>query len=160
MKANINNQILDVEVINANYNNHASEVKILEGTFSGKCTIVENTDLVADKYTVSFKSKSYNTESKYERTFELSDNKRYLDFDLTITSENEDTAYYVLNKISSYMEAELKEYNFSFARCAGYGEVESNQFIDTASINFEHGFMAETKKTIMTAYKEAKRLLK
>lgn len=46
MKANINNQILRVQIMNDNYNDHSVEVKILEGTFKGKCTIVEQSDLI------------------------------------------------------------------------------------------------------------------
>lgn len=110
------------------------------------------------KYTVSFNTTKYESEDKYSRELINSNYFRTLDFNLTITSEDEDTAYYIFTKISSYMEAELKEYGFEFARCTGYGEVEANQFVDTASINFEHGSMAEIKKAVMTAYKEAKKL--
>jgi hypothetical protein len=160
MKANINNQVLTIEVINSNYNNHASEVKILEGTFSGKCAIVENSDLITDKYTVSFKAEKYESENSYEKTLELSNNQRYLDFNLEIKSENEDTANYIFDKIANYIESELKsEYGFEFARCTGYDK-DYQSYVDTASINFEHGFMVETKKAIMTAYKEAKKSLK
>lgn len=160
MKANINNQILEVEVINSNYNNHSVEVKILEGTFSGKCTIVENSDLVADKYIVSFKANKYESENAYEKTLAWSNNHRTLDFNLEIKSENEDTANYIFDKIANYMESELKsEYGFEFGRCTGYDK-DYQSYVDTASINFEHGFMAEIKKAVMTAYKEAKKSLK
>lgn len=46
MKAMINNQLLTVEIKDNNYNDHAVEVVILEGTFKGKYTIVEKKDLV------------------------------------------------------------------------------------------------------------------
>lgn len=46
MKAMINNQLLTVEVKDVNYNDHAVEVEILEGTFKGKYIIVEKKDLV------------------------------------------------------------------------------------------------------------------
>lgn len=160
MKANINNQLLEVKVINANYNDHAVEVKILEGVFSGKCAIVEKSDLVTAKYTISFKAEKYESENEYEKTLAWSNNYRTLDFNLEIKSEDEDTANYIFDKIASYMESELKECDFQFARCTGYGDVENNQYIDTASINFVHGQMAETKKNIMTAYKEAKKSLR
>lgn len=129
-------------------------------TDSEKRVYIQIKNVKLAKYTVSFNTTKYESEDKYARSLERSNYFRTLDFNLTITSENEDTAYYIFNKISSYMESELKEYGFEFSRCTTYGEVESNQFVDTASINFEHGFMAEIKKDIMTAYKEAKKSLR
>lgn len=157
MKANINNQVLEIEVINSNYNNHASEVKILEGTFTGKKAIVENTDLTIDKYTVSAKCSMYQSEDSYERTLFNSDYSRSLQFELTITSENEDTQNYIFDKIANYMQSEIKECNFQFAGCP---TIESGQYWDCASIDFEHGSMTEIKKAIMATYKEAKKSLK
>lgn len=49
MKAMINNQVLDVRMINSNYNDHAKEVEIIEGTFKGNYCIVENHDFIVEK---------------------------------------------------------------------------------------------------------------
>jgi hypothetical protein len=49
MKAKIDNKILKVRIINNNYNDHAKEVEILEGTFMGVYTIVKNKDFIEDK---------------------------------------------------------------------------------------------------------------
>jgi DNA-binding transcriptional regulator YhcF (GntR family) len=49
MKAKIDNKILNVRIINANYNEYAVECEILEGNFKGAYTIVENTDLIKEK---------------------------------------------------------------------------------------------------------------
>lgn len=160
MKANINNKLYKVKVINSNYNNHSIEVKILEGTFAGKCAIVEKSDLVTAKYTVSAKCSKYESEDSYERSLDNSSYYRTLDFDLSVKSEDEETANYIFDKIAEYMESELKEYDFQFARCTSYGEVEDKLYLNTASIDFQHGFMAETKKAIMTSYKEVKKLLR
>lgn len=46
MKAKIDNKVLRVEMVDNNYNDHASEVRILDGTFAGRLCIVENTDLI------------------------------------------------------------------------------------------------------------------
>ncbi|WP_252225345.1 MULTISPECIES: hypothetical protein [unclassified Clostridium] len=46
MKAKIDNKVLRVEMVDSNYNDHASEVRIIEGTFNGRLCIVENTDLI------------------------------------------------------------------------------------------------------------------
>lgn len=69
MKARINNDVVEVKVIDSNYNEHASEVKILSGTFQGKCTIVENEDLIPEKpiktkrFLVQVPDFSYRTET-------------------------------------------------------------------------------------------------
>jgi hypothetical protein len=160
MKANINNKLYEVKIMNSNYNDHAVEVKILEGTFSGKNTIVEKSDLVTAKYTVKAECSKYQSEDEYERSLTTSNYYRNLDFDLSITSEDEETANYIFDKITNYMESELKEYGFEFARCTGFGQIEDNLYLDTASVNYTHGLMTETKKAIMTVYKEAKKSLR
>ena len=43
--ARVNNKILKVLVVDANYNDHAVEAKILEGSFKGVPIIIENRDL-------------------------------------------------------------------------------------------------------------------
>lgn len=160
MKAKINNQILRVQIINNNYNDHAVEVKILEGTFSGKCAIVEKADLITSKYTLKAECKKYESEDSYERSLDNSNYYRTLDFDLSVKSEDKETAEYIFDEIASYMELELKEYDFQFARCTSYGEIEDKLYLDTASVEYTHGLMVETKKAIMTAYKEAKKSLR
>lgn len=52
MKAKIDNNIVTVKMVNANYNDHASEVQILEGTHKGNYTIVENTDIIEEVKTI------------------------------------------------------------------------------------------------------------
>jgi hypothetical protein len=49
-KANINNQIVTVKIIDTNYNNHAKEVIIMEGIHKGRYAIVENNDIIIDSY--------------------------------------------------------------------------------------------------------------
>jgi len=51
MKAKIDNNILEVKVINSNYNDHAKEVEILEGIFKGVYAIVENHDFIIEQPT-------------------------------------------------------------------------------------------------------------
>jgi hypothetical protein len=150
-------QELEVRVINSNYNDHAVEVKILEGTFSGKCAIVEKSDLVVAKYTVKAECKKYESEDSYERSLVTSNYYRTLEFELTIVSEDEQTQDYIYNAISNYMESELQEYDFQFSGCP---IIENGQYFESASVEYVHGQMAEAKKTVMTAYKEAKKSLR
>lgn len=49
MKAKVNNKIVDVEIIDKNYNNESVEVELLSGTFKGCRTIVLKSDLVKEK---------------------------------------------------------------------------------------------------------------
>jgi len=150
-------QELEVRVVNANYNDHAVEVQILEGSFKGQRTIVEKSDLVIAKYTVKAECKKYENEDSYKRTLWDSDYHRSLSFELTVTCEDEATQDYIVEKIESYMRKELKEYNFQLSGCP---TIENGQYWDCASVDFQHGFMTEIKKDIMTTYKEAKKLLK
>lgn len=50
MLANINNQIVSVKIIDNNYNDHAKEVQILEGTHKGQYAIVEDKDIIINTY--------------------------------------------------------------------------------------------------------------
>lgn len=54
MKAKINNNILEVRIINSNYNDHAKEIEILEGTFKGVYAIVENNDFIIEQPTKKY----------------------------------------------------------------------------------------------------------
>lgn len=148
---------LQVEVINTNYNEHAVEVKILEGNFTGKCAIVEKKDLVLDKHSISTKIAKYANEDSYERTLTTSDYRRSLEFELTIKCEDTNTQDYIYSIISNHMEKELDKYDFQFSTCP---TIENGEYWESASVEYTHGSMAEVKKAIMTAYKEAKALLK
>ncbi len=50
MLANINNQMVSVKIIDNNYNDHAKEVQILEGTHKGQYAIVEDKDIIINTY--------------------------------------------------------------------------------------------------------------
>ena len=94
-------QELEVRVVNANYNDHAVEVQILEGSFKGQRTIVEKSDLVIAKYTVKAECKKYENEDSYKRTLWDSDYHRSLSFELTVTCEDEATQDYIVEKINN-----------------------------------------------------------
>lgn len=53
MKAKIDSNIVTVKMVNANYNDHACEVQILEGSHKGNYTIVENIDIIEEIKTIS-----------------------------------------------------------------------------------------------------------
>lgn len=49
MKVKIDNKIIKVKIINANYNENSKEIELLEGTFKGKYAIVNNKDFIIEK---------------------------------------------------------------------------------------------------------------
>jgi len=53
MKAKIDNKIVTVKMVNANYNDHACEVQIVNGQWKGNYTIVENADIIEKVKTIN-----------------------------------------------------------------------------------------------------------
>lgn len=54
MKVKIDNNILEVKIINKNYNSECAEVEILEGNHKGVYCIVKKSDLIKPKKTKRF----------------------------------------------------------------------------------------------------------
>lgn len=52
MKAKIDNKIVTVKMINANYNDTSAEVELLEGTFQGRRAIVNKCDIIKEVKTI------------------------------------------------------------------------------------------------------------
>lgn len=117
--ANIDGKQTLVKVINNNYNNHAKEVKILEGSHTGIYTIVENKDIEPVK--VKFTAKvCYDTTRSEEFDGSKWVNKitgRF--FNITITSDSITSCNDLLDSLESCINSEYN--NLYFARC---GEVE------------------------------------
>jgi len=73
MKARIDNRIEEVEIIDANYNDYAVEVKTIGGKFDGVYAIVEKQDLIKEKKTkrflVQMQDFNYDTKTYYYKSF-------------------------------------------------------------------------------------------
>ena len=148
MKANIDNKVLEVKVIDANYNENSVEVELLEGNFKGYRAIVKKEDLVQETKKASAKLEVVKFEDENifgEKT------RRTLGFNIIVTGTN---AEEVLEEIASYMEKENDE--VEFARCP---DVEEDKACDGFDIEFTYGQMGKMKKEITELFKEAKKAL-
>ncbi|EGT3606756.1 hypothetical protein FKF97_10155 [Clostridium perfringens] len=112
----INNKELKVKIIDNNYNNHASEVEILEGVWLGRRVIVENKNLTIIKVKtykelINFIKNSIGNIDLSENHFcEFIDNYIYnviKNFSKDYTLSN--TEYYNLLHTSDYGECKSKE---------------------------------------------------
>ncbi|WP_346938135.1 hypothetical protein [uncultured Clostridium sp.] len=52
MKAKIDNKIVTIKMVNANYNESSAEVELLEGTFQGRRAIVNKCDIIEEIKTI------------------------------------------------------------------------------------------------------------
>lgn len=112
----INNKQMEVQIINNDYNDHASEVEILEGTWKGQRVIVENKDLIVTtpktyKQLINIvKNNIGNADLEDHHFGEFIDNITYdiiqrfaIDYELT------DRDYYDLLLSSSYDDCKNKD---------------------------------------------------
>ena len=104
MKAIINNKEYNVKVIDDNYNETSVEVKILDGTFAGKCAIVRVENLISNTEDLALVIE--NLETLIEETFE--------DENLNITSDGDyvfiNTGKYQINILVSYENEKIEYY--------------------------------------------------
>lgn len=134
MKANINGKTLEVKVINANYNETMAEVKVLEGTFKGVCTVVNNNDLITEQKTtgkINF--------AKWEH------DHRFLSVELELT--NCEDASYFLDKFADNLGVVLNDCPVE----------EDNKYWDSFEIEYDHGTMTATKNHIKSEWKKFKK---
>jgi hypothetical protein len=148
MKAKINNQILRVQIMNDSYNDHAVEVKILEGTFKDKCTIVEKADLITPaKLTLNQLVKLVKSE------INISDLEQNILEEL-VTVDAMETIQYNVNFLVSLNNKEYETFKYS-TYAEEYNNIEYTKLsiltkTIEAIIDGEKRTIAQTKKIMLS----------
>ncbi|OSA95764.1 UNVERIFIED_ORG: hypothetical protein B2H93_04900 [Clostridium botulinum] len=148
MKAKINNKVLRVEMVDNNYNNHASEVRVMEGTFKGRLCIVENTDLIVPPtLTLAQLVKLAKNSIEY-----LNDLEEHY-FTELISQEVLETIQYNVNNLVklSYNDSEEFKYNYYREEYRDIEYVKNTILCDTieARLNGEKRTLAQTRKMML-----------
>jgi hypothetical protein len=133
--------------MNDNYNDHAVEVKILEGTFKGKMTIVEKTDLITPaKMTLNQLVKLVKSE------ISISDLEQNILEEL-VTIDSLETIQYNVNFLVSLNNKEYETFKYS-TYAEEYNDIEFTKLsiltktIETI-IDGEKRTIAQTKKIML-----------
>ena len=148
VKARINNKIVDVEIIDGNYNDHAKEVKVLNGTFKGKYTIVENNDFIVDTYSQLVNICKADIE-------DLNDLENNHMTDLISLS----TYNFIKNMANKYTLSKSNYYNIvqhpSFENCSNIEEVKTYILIDSLNLSLQgvKSSFTSVKNTILKELK-------
>ena len=156
MKAKIDNNIVTVKMVNANYNDHACEVQILEGTHKGNYTIVENTDIIEDVKTIKQLETLVRNDIK-DFTAEELDNYNLVELISTNT-------YNLIKEFSSKYNVSNREYTLlndvyygTYASSDTIEDVKTNILLDAieSRLNGDKTSFTSIKKKALDIVKDA-----
>ncbi len=163
MKAIINGKEVRVEIIDKNYNDTMSEVKILEGTFAGKYTTVSKEDVLTETKKTKSSARIEKSGRGREEDFEnncthFTDDSVY--YYITVKSNTKNEAENIFEDIAYRLVSELSDYNVELSCCPYSDEYDDYfQYGDALIVPFEYGSMKEIHKDIMREWKAIKKEL-